>query len=264
MSEPKLLKLPLDAIRWDPDVMPRIGSDSEVVKEYAEEMRLGAEFPPSVVFFDGEKNWGADGKHRADAAKACGAGRVLCEVRRGTRDDAIWFAAGVNLRHGLRPTNADKRLAVRNCLAVPAIRKKTDAVIAEQCGVSGRFVGSIRKQIETAEKESQEAATATDERPATRTVTRTKGGQTQRYEMRVGGDRKSKARQAAEQRNVTKDGLNVPIVTWCRPVFERSLDIDELCTRIGGICKEIETLAGDRAASAPRSTCPSWQKRFSS
>lgn len=51
--------------------------------------------------------------------------------------------------HGLRRTNADKRRAVMAALAHPNGRGLSDRLIAEHCGVSDPFVGTVRAELQT-------------------------------------------------------------------------------------------------------------------
>jgi hypothetical protein len=82
------------------------------VAEYAKAMADGVQFPPIVVFDDGKTLWLADGHHRVEAARLAGLGVILAEEHKGGRRDALLYACGANAAHGVRRTNADKRLAV--------------------------------------------------------------------------------------------------------------------------------------------------------
>lgn len=53
-------KLQISDIRLDPSTQVRLKTDNEVVTDYAEAMERGDQFPPVVVFFDGEVYWLAD------------------------------------------------------------------------------------------------------------------------------------------------------------------------------------------------------------
>ena len=46
------MQLTLEKIRLDGGTQPRAELQAEVIDEYAEQMRQGAEFPPVIVFFD--------------------------------------------------------------------------------------------------------------------------------------------------------------------------------------------------------------------
>jgi hypothetical protein len=73
---------------------------------------------------------------------------ISAEIRRGSREDALWDAAGSNREHdvsGLRRTNADKRRAVR--MALEARPKVSDNQIAKQVGVGNPLVARIRPSI---------------------------------------------------------------------------------------------------------------------
>jgi len=147
-------KIPIDLLLVDHGILPREKVNQELVDEYAEILRV-SDMPPPDVFYIDVKAKGqtrivpalADGLHRVLAHKKVGHREVLCEVKSGRRAAAVWHAAGANLKHGLRMTTADKRRAVERCLAVPDLAKQSDAVIAEQCGVSRHTVLRHRQQL---------------------------------------------------------------------------------------------------------------------
>lgn len=110
-------------------------------------MIKGDQFPPLVVFHDGESHWLASGFHRYAAAAAANYGEVEVDVRQGTRRDAVLFSAGVNAEHGLRRTNDDKRRAVRKLLEDDEWREQSDGWIAAAARVSDRFVATLREEL---------------------------------------------------------------------------------------------------------------------
>lgn len=146
-------------IRIDGGTQPRAEIDQDVVREYAEAMTDGAEFPAVVVFFDGVAYWLADGFHRYHAANSLQHKHIEAKVEKGTQRDAILYSVSANAAHGLRRTNLDKRRAVGVLLADAEWCAKSDRWIAEKCGVSHPFVMGLRPQ----------AVTVTTSAPATRT-----------------------------------------------------------------------------------------------
>jgi len=113
-------------------------------------MRDGAEFPPVIVFHDGNHSLLADGFHRVMAAARIGRETIVAEVRQGTKSDALKFALSANVVHGLRRTNSDKRRSVD--LAMREWPRLSDRSIAEICSVSDRFVNEVRAQLPTANR----------------------------------------------------------------------------------------------------------------
>ncbi len=103
--------------------------------------------PPAVVFYDGECYWLADGYHRIYAAERNGWTTYPCEVRQGTRRDAVLFSVGANDSHGLRRTNQDKRRAVEKLLRDEEWKEWSDSDIGRQCAVAHSFVWKIRQEI---------------------------------------------------------------------------------------------------------------------
>lgn len=122
--------------------------DTATIDEYAAAMKGGAEFPPIMAFVEGAGTtkcyWIGDGHHRSHAAHSAGLAKIAAIVRAGTVRDAILYAASANGSHGLRRTNADKRRAVTTLLKDNEWRAKSDHWIAERCGVSQPYVGSVR------------------------------------------------------------------------------------------------------------------------
>lgn len=123
------------------------GLNNRAVREYAEAMTAGFAFPPVVVFVDETgTHWLADGFHRCAAAELVGQTSIAADIRHGSRDDALLFAANANSVHGLRRTNADKRRAV--LLVLGNFPTWSDRKIAEACGCDHKTVGSARAVAE--------------------------------------------------------------------------------------------------------------------
>lgn len=138
----------LSQIRQDGGTQPRGALNEETVLEYAAAMEDPSnEFPPVRVVFDGENYWLWDGYHRIAAAAEAGLDQFKAEVLQGTREDAQWLSFGANQTHGLRRTNADKRRAVEAALRHERGMTMSDNAIAEHCGVSHTFVGSVRREL---------------------------------------------------------------------------------------------------------------------
>jgi hypothetical protein len=141
--------LPLGSIQFDADTQMRDGLNGDTVADYRDAMKGGAEFPPLVVFFDGSAYWLGDGYHRWHAAREADLASFACDVRQGSKRDAILHAVGANSGHGLRRTNADKHKAVKTLLTDAEWVTWSDHVIAEKCGVSHPFVGKLRESLVT-------------------------------------------------------------------------------------------------------------------
>jgi len=147
-------QLLVESTRIDGKTQSRERINEETVKEYAEAMqappgsRPSPAWPPVTVFFDGTEYWMADGFHRLLAMKQIGRKNIVADVEKGTREDAAWAACAANKTHGLRRTNADKRKTVT--MALKLHPEKSNRAIAEHCGVSDMFVGSVRRQVQTA------------------------------------------------------------------------------------------------------------------
>ena len=142
-------KLRLSEIQFDGETQMRAELDLATVADYREELRAGTKFPPIVVFFDGSSYWIGDGYHRWHAAAQSDHETIECDVRKGTKRDAILHACGANGVHGLRRTNPDKHRAVMTLLNDAEWSQWSNRVIAEKCGVSDPFVMKLRDQLLT-------------------------------------------------------------------------------------------------------------------
>lgn len=146
-SQPTTKLLAIDQIRMNGGTQPRSELHTDLVAEYAEDMRQGAEFPPVTVFFDGQEYWLADGFHRVNAKKSTGAKEVTAVIHSGSLRDAILHSVGANAAHGLRRTNADKQRAVERMLRDDTWRLWSNREIARRCGVHHQLVGNLRKKL---------------------------------------------------------------------------------------------------------------------
>jgi hypothetical protein len=145
--EPARFTLQLDQLRTDGGTQPRARLDESAIKEYADDMRGGATFPPVVVFYDGDQYWLVDGFHRVAAAKRVPQEEITADVFQGSRRDAVLYSVGVNATHGLRRTNDDKRRAVLVLLNDPEWATWSDREIARRCKVHHDTVSRHRKEI---------------------------------------------------------------------------------------------------------------------
>ena len=164
-------KIKLDEIIIDGGTQTRAALNEDTISDYAEAMTEGAKFPTVVVFASGTAYLLADGFHRFMAAKRCGWVDIDCDVRKGSKQDAIKYSLGANNVHGLRRTNADKHRGVE--IALREFGKLTDRALAEMCGVSDHFIGDIRKeQVRTVRTSNSEtpANTPLSEPPTPQTL----------------------------------------------------------------------------------------------
>jgi len=216
------LKLPHAQIVIDEAVLPRMGGADKLVEEYAEIRRLDSNaMPLPVVFFDeaAKKHYLADGDKRIAADKLIGLHETVCEVRKGSRDKAIWFACQANLAHGTRMTATEKRQAVENCLKDRDVREKSDAAIAEQCGVSTSTVqkrrAALNKLLSGGSKAKQE-----------KTLRKTRTGKVMDTSKIGGrGGRKPKAKlpepepAVVEPPEVVEDSIKQEVPEWLADVW---------------------------------------------
>ena len=137
--------LKLEQIRIDGGTQYRDQIDQSVVQEYAELMREGVIFTPIKAMFDGSHYWLVDGFHRYFSYQAANIDVILCDVQNGTQQLAQFRAMAVNKDHGLKRNNATKTKVVQAALEHPMSKEMSDSEIANHCGVSTSFVGSVRR-----------------------------------------------------------------------------------------------------------------------
>jgi len=148
-------------ITMDKNLQPRMRLTEEAVEEYAEAMTNGETLPPCLVMWDGQRNWLCDGFHRVTAAKKLALKTIACVVLEGSYTEAMWTAAAVNMKHGVRRSNLDKRRAV--WMALESKPASSDREVAEHCGVSHVMVYNYRQQSDAVQDIERSAEIAVDE-----------------------------------------------------------------------------------------------------
>ena len=143
--------VPLDRIVIDGDTQMRVKINDEAVADYKAKYEAGQEperLP--IVYFDGSTYWPADGHHRYMAKLAMKAATMLCEVRLGTKRDAVLCAMEINLDHGVRMTHDDKVRSARVLLQDDEWGQWSDRNIADKSGLSPTTVGKLRRDLAAA------------------------------------------------------------------------------------------------------------------
>ena len=139
----------------DPDrLQSRVETSEEVVQQYMMEAQSGDQFPPMVVFFDTEKQkvWLADGFHRHEMYNRLGYRWADCDVRFGSMQDAIAFAATANTKHGLRITPKDRKKSAEMLFGIPRFWESSASVIAKEVGVANGTISEWRLAYALANK----------------------------------------------------------------------------------------------------------------
>jgi hypothetical protein len=186
-----------ESIRRDGGTQMRAALDVATVHEYHDLIRdAGGVWPfrdPVRLVHDGAVYWLVDGFHRLQAWTmhyGDPAPGVPAIVVSGDQRAAVLAAVGANADHGLRRSDADKRIAVDRLLAVPEWSAWSDGEIARRCAVSRPFVSKRREVLATSSAVAGSIGNA-----APRTYTNRHGGQSV---MRTNGIAESnKARSAA-------------------------------------------------------------------
>jgi protein gp37 len=173
-----MTRLALSLIVRDPEVQPRESMNHDLVTQYAEDMLSGIDLPPVVVFHDGDRHWLAEGFHRTEGAEQAGLEDIEADIRPGTREDALWHAAGSNKEHdvaGQRRKKEDKDRAVR--MAIQCRPNEGGRALARHCGVHRSTVDRVREELRLSGAMRQ----IND-----RNVSRTRNGTSHTYTMQVG------------------------------------------------------------------------------
>jgi hypothetical protein len=166
--------LSLERIRTE-GTQVRVALSEIAIREYADALARGDEFPPIEIYYDETVHWLADGFHRLQAAKQAGRDSIAATIHPGGQRAALLHALGANDTHGHRRTDADRRHAVELMLADPEWREWNNSAIARQCRVSEFLVRTVRQE---------RAPTPETQEPPERTRKVTRGGKT--YTMRTG------------------------------------------------------------------------------
>lgn len=139
------MKIKLKDIVLDAGTQARASINPDTVTEYAERMTEGDVFPPVVLFHDGSEYYVGDGFHRILSAERLTFTDIDAEVRKGTAQDALWYALGANRTNGQRMTRGDTRHAVE--VALKTWPDKTQQEIAEQVGCGQATVHRIKEEL---------------------------------------------------------------------------------------------------------------------
>jgi hypothetical protein len=135
-------ELPVDEIVLDPGLNLRDGLDPEAIERYAE----SCEDLPPVTVFDVDGQWLlADGFHRHAAFIARNRPKIPSNVVEGTYAEALQFASGANLSHGLPLRRQERRRAVEIRLRLDPGR--SDRQLSRELGVSRDLVARVRHDL---------------------------------------------------------------------------------------------------------------------
>lgn len=147
-KQPLIVILRINEIILDPKINTR-DVDSDIVVEYKDAISgYGDTWQdhwnelPRIT----ESNHLWSGFHTINAARLVfgDRGKIKCVIEGKNERDAYFLATKTNTQHGRRRTNAEKEIAVLRWLEDEEMCQWTDGHIADQCRVSGRFVGKCR------------------------------------------------------------------------------------------------------------------------
>jgi hypothetical protein len=123
-------------------------------------MEMRGDWPPIVVW--GERNLVVDGAHRVEAAQRLGQARVTAVRFYGTSDEAFVEAVRRNVDHGLPLSVADRQRAARRVLTQHP--EWSDRRIASACGLSGKTMARLRRELTTPAEDTVGASVGIERR----------------------------------------------------------------------------------------------------
>jgi hypothetical protein len=133
----------------DGGTQARAEINPELVRDYAEAMEAGVEFPAVDVYRAGGRTYLADGFHRVLAARGLGRATLPARIYGGTLDEAILHGLRANNGHdksGARRSRRDREQAIRRMLALWG--GWSDRAIAKYLVVSHPTVAKYRRELE--------------------------------------------------------------------------------------------------------------------
>ncbi|GEM_PF-1725398 len=161
-----LTKLRIDDLEIDPEAiqLQSRGLNGERIQEYVIRMSAGDKFPPIDVFNDGGTLYLAGGFHRVKAAMFLGLEEIEANVREGTLQDAMIFAAidNIGAGHGEPMSQAQKREAgVRLLRLTDWSQGKIARELAVTPAAVSKWAASINKLIDTSRTVTRNGTTYT-------------------------------------------------------------------------------------------------------
>ncbi len=147
-ADRRIQQIPLNKLILDDTIQSRAAIVEAAVKDYAESMHQGDEFPPLVIFEENDLYHVADGFHRKLAADEAGLDTIPCQIHPGGKEAAFIFSLKANSTHGERRTNADKWRSVERAFGLPGLPQISNEQIARMCAVSSPFVAKVRQALD--------------------------------------------------------------------------------------------------------------------
>jgi len=151
LMKPGVQWIRIDRLTFDPDCQPRFDTNRDYASKLAAFVIGGTVFPACAGFQspDGTIYMG-EGFHRRDAMHGAGKTDMLVDLKNGTKQDAIIFAAGSNnkaIGGPLFMSDKDITRAVEMLLAIDEWWLRTDRSIARYVGCSDKKVAQIRARL---------------------------------------------------------------------------------------------------------------------
>lgn len=212
----------------------------EAIQDYADAYKAKAPLPPPQLFeIVGSKEFlVGDGRHRLEAWRSLGRKAMECEVRQGSTSDVLKYALSANGIHGIRRTNADKRLCVE--LATRAWPGLSTKDIATLCAVSEGYVNTVRREDLT---DSAPADSASNSGANTSSKEDKKNSSSKNSSKNGGNDESEKEKDDPEPSEpeppappkTPKDDMGFPLTETALEYYERIQEVQDLMTKVSQV-----------------------------
>jgi len=218
----------LNDIDLNASPMARAALNDDAVAEYAKHLDEGNHLPPIdlVELADGSLLI-ASGSHRYAAACRSDRDSIMANVQPGDRSLAVRIAAGSNIGHGVRRTNADKRAAITLLLKDPKWKGRSDSWISDVCGVDNETVARARERLAKTQVDQPREGKDGKMRPATKPKPEPKANDS------ITSNSSEAAEAPAANEPEPPNSSPAPIVVY-DAVFADELDTLAACPNCGG------------------------------
>lgn len=132
----------LDEVVIDERLNLRDRLDQDAIDRYEEVLHR---LPPLTLFEIEDQLTLVDGFHRFAAATNKGLDKLAAEIHTGSYTEALDFAAGANLWHGVPPSRAERRRMVE--IKLKLHHEMSDRALSDQLSVSREFIAKVRKAL---------------------------------------------------------------------------------------------------------------------
>jgi hypothetical protein len=139
--------VPLNLIRTDDAIKPRLKLDQRWIEALAKAIRQDCKLPPVVCFYDGDNYWLADGLDRLEAAQLTEQETILVDIRQGSLQDAISYSKSSSQGNKEKRQIVDRFLGLLESMGKEEKEYWSHQNIGRYCCVTSAYVGQRRQQL---------------------------------------------------------------------------------------------------------------------